>query len=377
MDTKRTTYEYPSHAVLSVKKASGELWEQMINELFVVPPGTRISSWSLHRDALKAMPRLLLGIVMTNIMPRSSDRHKVRYSEIMVLYALLTGMPKLSLGHLILYCIWETHEKSDRKQLPFARLLSKMLVKAKAIPSGMTGAKATHMPFAIRNVTKSSSWTYEKTSKEHVLALLSLNRSVRCDRSDPEDEPEEEEIRVHPVYQPPPSPPRAPYMTGFTEGMHSMPYYQHIHQAVDMARPGTFSSWPESAQFMFDRQTQDFEQRRMHERAVLHQMENFRNQDFAYQEQIRHENDYQRGWEYTIRPEPTDWTRPGMEPYSMTHQLPRYPQSTPSEWINPYTQPQQQQGSSSSTDRFSTRELTKSLYESVFGARYEPPPFDG
>lgn len=381
VDMKRSGYVYPTHAELTVKKVDGERWETMINELFVVPQGTRIASWQLMRDALKAMPRLLLGIVTSNIMPRQSDRNKVRYSDVLILYALITGSPQLSLGHVILHCLWEAHEKPDRLQVPYARLLTKMLSKTqKAIPKGTHGITATHIPFAIRNVVRASCWTYTKTDREYVLAIPEFNRSVRCNRSDVEDEPEDSNRATQNLSPPPPiqTQVQGPYLMGFTEGMHETPYYQHIYSAVDTARPGTFSTWPESAQMMYDRQSQDMEQRRMHERAAIHQMENYRNQDFEYHERIRHENDYQRGWEYTVRPEPYDWTSPQLEPYEMTNQLPRYPQSTPSEWINPYSQPQSQQpGESSSADPFNTRALTESLFDSVFGSRYQPPPYDG
>ncbi|KAI3745396.1 hypothetical protein L1987_58507 [Smallanthus sonchifolius] len=43
---------------------------------------------------------------------------------------------------------------------------------------------------------------------------------------------------------------------------------------------------------------------RVHRRAMMHQQELFRNQDFIYHEQIRHERDYERGHAYTVRPRP-------------------------------------------------------------------------
>ncbi|KAI3795218.1 hypothetical protein L1987_37867 [Smallanthus sonchifolius] len=85
-------------------------------------------------------------------------------------------------------------------------------------------------------------------------------------------------------------------------------------------------------------QSQEIEESRVHRRAMMHQQELFRNQDFMYQEQIRHEWDYERGHAYTVRPRPENWADPMRLPYSVTQELPHYALNTPSIWVSPYAQ---------------------------------------
>ncbi|KAI3797520.1 hypothetical protein L1987_32778 [Smallanthus sonchifolius] len=123
------------------------------------------------------------------------------------------------------------------------------------------------------------------------------------------------------------------------------------------------------------KKSQEIGENRVYRRAKIHQQELFRNQDFMYHEQIRHERDYERGHAYTVRLHPENWADPTRQPYSVTQQLPHYAKSTPFIWVSPYAQTEK--GASSSGDPYSMTSLHQGLYESVYGNPYTPPQYDG
>jgi hypothetical protein len=369
-------YHYPTDAVLAVQKAEEESWKRMIRELFEVPLGQDISSMILHREKLKVFPRLLLPFVTSNVMPRVSDKEMVRLPDILVLYALVTGHPALSARHLIMYNVWEARERQARMSIPHARLLTKLLRKQGAVNRNTRGTKIKHIPWKMSTFVKSSVWKYRLTPHTHRLHCTTTGQVLEVRRDDVEGEPgdeegdeEEEEQGVNPPHLLP------PIVTGFTSGQYSSPYYVHLQDQISQSRPNTFDDWNEGTRMMYDRQSQELEEARLYRRAMAQQQELYRNQDFHYHEAIRHERDYERGWHYTVRPEPTNWTDPNREPYEVTHQIPRSPQAVPSSWISPFTQ--QQAGSSASGSSFQMGDLERGLMESIFGTPYQPPPYDG
>jgi hypothetical protein len=75
-------------------------WATLVKELFKTSPDKK--SKSLTHSDLKSIPKLLVNIMKTNIIPRIGDQGKVRSYELRVQYALMTGKVKYSLEHLIM-----------------------------------------------------------------------------------------------------------------------------------------------------------------------------------------------------------------------------------------------------------------------------------
>ncbi|KAF5758703.1 hypothetical protein HanRHA438_Chr16g0744881 [Helianthus annuus] len=127
--TNGDPYEYPSDDTLAVEESKEEKWITMIKKLFDVPFDTDIPSWPLRKENLHVFPWLLQSFVIANVMPCTSDTDSVRLYEVMILYALITGSPKLSARHLVTYNIWDSRERQAKKTIPHCRLLSEMLLK--------------------------------------------------------------------------------------------------------------------------------------------------------------------------------------------------------------------------------------------------------
>ncbi|KAJ0779147.1 hypothetical protein HanPI659440_Chr06g0223371 [Helianthus annuus] len=285
-DTRATNgdpYEFPSDDTLAVEEAKEEKWISMIKKLFDVPFDTDIPSWPLWKENLHVFPRLLHSFVIANVMPRTSDTDRVRLYEVMILYALITGSPKLSARHLIMYNIWESRERQAKKTIPHCRLLSKMLLKQGAIQTGVRGEKAPQNPIKMSTFCRNSLWTYELRRKMHRLKVDRTDQFLEALRSDVEDDEEESEeeqvggrkgrIQVMPE----------PVVTGFPPELHGSLYYKHLHEVMTQARPDEFFSWEKSTRLMYDRQTQGLEEDRVFRKAMMYQLENFRNQNWLHQ----------------------------------------------------------------------------------------------
>ncbi|MFS7927697.1 hypothetical protein Hanom_Chr04g00312161 [Helianthus anomalus] len=94
-----------------------EGWKARVRSLFEVTPRVDLAKWSLKTYYLCPMARFLIRFITYNVMPRTSDLGKVRFPEMLVLVALITGAPKLPAKHLIMYNVWEAKERErDRER---------------------------------------------------------------------------------------------------------------------------------------------------------------------------------------------------------------------------------------------------------------------
>ncbi|KAJ0586416.1 hypothetical protein HanIR_Chr04g0151671 [Helianthus annuus] len=197
-DTKATLkgpYAYPKEAELADETKTEE-WKARVRSLFDLPRGVDLTKWSLKTDFLRPMPRFLVRFITYNVMPRTSDLGKVRFPEMLVLEALLTGVPKLSAKHLIMYNVWEAREREQRMMIPHARLLSLLLKKQGAIPKGVKGFVKKQTKINMQMFTKSSRWKYSKTRTKHRLTVDGINKYVEGHRSDVEGDEVDEEMSV-------------------------------------------------------------------------------------------------------------------------------------------------------------------------------------
>nr|XP_022002273.1 uncharacterized protein LOC110899693 [Helianthus annuus] len=298
-DTKATrngSYIYPKDAELA-DETKTEGWKTRVRSLFEVPPGVDLTKWSLKTDYLRPMARFLIRFITYNVMPRTSDLGKVRFPEMLVLVALITGAPKLSAKHLIMYNVWEAREREQRMMIPHARLLSLLLKKQGSIPKGVRGFVRKQTKINMQLFTKSSRWMHSKTRTKHRLTVQGTHevpdKYVEGQRSDVEEDEEDEEINVqanigveegvHIEVELEPrrdvnedeGAPQAvvlkPYLTGFTPEMFRTPYYFHMYDAVIRARPPVFGTWDEYKRIKFDRQSQAIEETRMFQKLVIWQ----------------------------------------------------------------------------------------------------------
>ncbi|MFS7953727.1 hypothetical protein Hanom_Chr07g00622001 [Helianthus anomalus] len=70
----------------------------------------------------------LQGISLENIMVRFGDRGKVRASGYRVIHALVYGTPMLPWRHIIMMNTWITRESCHRRMIPYARIISAMIL---------------------------------------------------------------------------------------------------------------------------------------------------------------------------------------------------------------------------------------------------------
>ncbi|KAJ0480461.1 hypothetical protein HanIR_Chr13g0631951 [Helianthus annuus] len=80
------------------------------------------------------MGKILQGISLENIMVRFGDRGTVKAPDYRVLHALLYGTPKLSWRQIVMINTWDTRESFKRKMIPYARLISAMILQQNALP---------------------------------------------------------------------------------------------------------------------------------------------------------------------------------------------------------------------------------------------------
>ncbi|KAJ0686718.1 hypothetical protein HanOQP8_Chr11g0418761 [Helianthus annuus] len=185
-------YEY-----LSAEKifGKGDDWLTMLRELFQVDDIRE--DMKLYKKDLKPLPKLLTCILNWNVIPRAGDKEKIRNYEIRVLYALITGRPTISFKHLVLLNVWESREDYDRKRIPHIRLLTRVLMDAKAIPAGAKPYKMRQTPFCI-DKTDVGDWDFRKGRSRCVLIDMKSGRREIFERDDitegsDEDDNEEQE----------------------------------------------------------------------------------------------------------------------------------------------------------------------------------------
>ncbi|KAI3801465.1 hypothetical protein L1987_29570 [Smallanthus sonchifolius] len=151
-------------------------------------------------------------------------------------------------------------------------------------------------------LVRASEWKYELRRKVHRLIDQKSQRYLEAPREDVEENMSDSDHEAEYV-------PRAPepVVIGFDPQRQGSVYQSYIQDQMRQSCPGKFVNWSKENQLFFDRQSQEIVENRVHRRAMMHQQELFRNQDFMYQEQILHERDYERGHAYTVRPRPENW----------------------------------------------------------------------
>ncbi|KAF5809243.1 hypothetical protein HanXRQr2_Chr04g0154891 [Helianthus annuus] len=78
--------------------------------------------------------RILQGISLENVLVRFGDRGGVRASDCRVVHSLLYGTPTLSWRHIIMMNTWFTQESSQRRFIPYVRLISAMILQQNCLP---------------------------------------------------------------------------------------------------------------------------------------------------------------------------------------------------------------------------------------------------
>ncbi|KAF5762332.1 hypothetical protein HanXRQr2_Chr16g0775501 [Helianthus annuus] len=78
--------------------------------------------------------KILQGISIENVLVRFGDRGGVRASDCRLVHSLLYGTPTLSWRHIVMMNTWATRESSQRRFIPYARLISAMIVQQNCLP---------------------------------------------------------------------------------------------------------------------------------------------------------------------------------------------------------------------------------------------------
>ncbi|XP_035845639.1 uncharacterized protein LOC110933891 [Helianthus annuus] len=88
----------------------------------------------MKRKQMSLEGKILQGISVENILARFGDRGGVRVSDCRVVHALLYGTPTLSWRHIVMMNTWATRESSQRRFIPYACLISAMIVQQNCLP---------------------------------------------------------------------------------------------------------------------------------------------------------------------------------------------------------------------------------------------------
>ncbi|XP_035837089.1 uncharacterized protein LOC118485000 [Helianthus annuus] len=123
-------YDYPSIENFLDNHLNINDTEQLIDIILPTHPGG-----DMKRKHMSLEGKILQGISVENILARFGDRGGVRVSDCRVVHALLYGTPTLSWRHIVMMNTWATRESSQRRFIPYARLISAMLVQQNCLPS--------------------------------------------------------------------------------------------------------------------------------------------------------------------------------------------------------------------------------------------------
>ncbi|KAI3742341.1 hypothetical protein L1987_60021 [Smallanthus sonchifolius] len=181
------------------------------------------------------------------------------------------------------------------------------------VPRQERGNKTRHNPYKMSLLVRASEWKYELRKKVHQLIDEQSRRYLEASRADVDENVSDSDKEAEYVPWT-----LEPVITGFDTQIQGSPYHSYIRDQMMQSRPDTFVNWPEENQLLYDRQSHEIVEGRLHRRAMMHQQELFRNQDFMYHEQIRHEWYYERGHAYTVRPRREKWADPMHLPYLVT-----------------------------------------------------------
>ncbi|KAJ0495278.1 hypothetical protein HanIR_Chr12g0607091 [Helianthus annuus] len=122
-------YDYPTIEQFLDNHMNGDDPEQMTVAILPYNDGG-----AALRTQITVEGRILQGISLENVMVRFGDRGGVRGSDCRVVHSLLYGTPTLSWGHIIMMNTWITREASQRRFIPYARLISAMIVQQNCLP---------------------------------------------------------------------------------------------------------------------------------------------------------------------------------------------------------------------------------------------------
>ncbi|MFS7993254.1 hypothetical protein Hanom_Chr12g01091951 [Helianthus anomalus] len=123
-------YDYPSLENFFDNHLNLNDTEQLIDVVLPTHPGGEMKKKHMSLEG-----KILQGISVENILVRFGDRGGVRVSDCRVVHALLYGSPTLSWRHIVMMNTWVTRESSQRRFIPYARLISAMLVQQNCLPS--------------------------------------------------------------------------------------------------------------------------------------------------------------------------------------------------------------------------------------------------
>ncbi|KAJ0519557.1 hypothetical protein HanHA89_Chr11g0449991 [Helianthus annuus] len=123
-------YDYPSIENFFDNHLNINDMEQLIDVVLPTHPGG-----DMKKKHMSLEGKILQGISVENILVRFGDRGGVRVSDCRVVHALLYGTPTLSWRHIVMMNTWATRESSQRRFIPYARLISAMLVQQNCLPS--------------------------------------------------------------------------------------------------------------------------------------------------------------------------------------------------------------------------------------------------
>ncbi|KAJ0469997.1 hypothetical protein HanIR_Chr14g0713941 [Helianthus annuus] len=122
-------YDYPSIENFLDNHLNTNDIDQLIDVILPTHPGG-----DMKRKHMSLEGKILQGISVENILARFGDRGGVRVSDCRVAHALLYGTPTLSWRHIVMMNTWATRESSQRRFIPYARLISAMLVQQNCLP---------------------------------------------------------------------------------------------------------------------------------------------------------------------------------------------------------------------------------------------------
>ncbi|KAJ0804284.1 hypothetical protein HanPI659440_Chr02g0036271 [Helianthus annuus] len=123
-------YDYPSIEHFLDNHLNNNDAEQLLDIILPFNKGGE-----LKRKQMSLEGKILQGISVENILARFGDRGGVRVSDCRVVHALLYGTPTLSWRHIVMMNTWATRESSQMRFIPYARLISAMIVQQNCLPA--------------------------------------------------------------------------------------------------------------------------------------------------------------------------------------------------------------------------------------------------
>ncbi|KAM0051816.1 hypothetical protein Hdeb2414_s0007g00240961 [Helianthus debilis subsp. tardiflorus] len=190
-------YEYLSTEVIACNddKYKGDMWVEMLCELFDVPPSRLSIKMTLDRCDLRQFPKLLSSLTCCNILPRTSDISQIRNCDVRVLHALCTGFPTMSFKQMVLHNIWEARISGDRKTIPHFKLITALLVNVGVITETSKSYKPGVTPFT-RDHIRDTEFIFIKSKFAYILEDYKGKLTYEVPREDQGEEEEDDEAET-------------------------------------------------------------------------------------------------------------------------------------------------------------------------------------